>query len=562
MANILQLDIDRKARGANVLLQEAELSVFDGEKTALIGRNGAGKSTLFGLIDGSDDDYRGTVRVRKGASIIATRQEHSDVEDVVVLDYILSELPEYAHLHHIIETYPETMGDDIEKIEEYTNALERFGELDFYDVEDRVIRELATYQLTESHARGKLGTLSGGQKRFVELVKVTESGADLALIDEPTNHMDYVGKAAFIEWFKNTKMTVVVISHDRDVLAYVDRIVELKDRTLHVFKGDYDAYLKQNATSTTTGVAQYEVAQRTMENLEKQLQAVRAKKAGSSKTPNPFIPMERRLMKQYEELKKNTKKPSFWIDQESVADLKPEMQAQYDKYKARGLRLRPKGGDAHRKQLVDIKGLQLTYGEGEDAKPLFAEVNMSLHSGEKLQLKGRNGAGKTTLIRALLDRATYGPDATGLPGAPKRLKGTIALDAKLKIGIYEQEVDPQYLNVPLGEAITSVYRAADQPINDQKVRQLLGDYMFNATSDFERPLANMSGGQKARFQIIRMLAAEPNMLILDEPTNHLDLPSIEELESALTQYTGAILYVSHDSYFVKNLGGDVVEVAP
>lgn len=562
MGLILQLQIEEKQRGNKMLLVDAKLIMEEGEKLALIGRNGSGKSTLFGLIDGTDNEVHGRIQLRKGATLISTRQEHGELDFESTLDYILSELPHYTELHHIIQTFPETMGDDMKLIGKYTAALEQFGELGYYDIEERVIQDLATYQLNEEKARGPLTALSGGQKRFVELVKVTQSQADLVLLDEPTNHMDAVGKATFVKWLANTPLSVIVISHDRDVLHVADRIIELKEKRLQSFSGNYDAYLKQNTTSTTTDVAQYEVAQRTMENLKKQLESVRAKKAGSSKSPNPFVPMERRLMKQYEELRLNVKKPAFWIDQESVSNLKPEMQERYDKYKARGLRLRPRGGDSVRRLLVDITDLQLGYGiERKTTTPLFEPLTIRLHSGERTQLAGRNGAGKTTLIKALLNQVANGPAAADAsPGTPQRLKGVIAIDPKLVVGMYDQEVDPVFLPLALGQAITRAYRIANKPINDQKVRQLLGDYMFDANIDYDRAINSLSGGQKARFQIIMMLAAEPNLLILDEPTNHLDLPSIEELEAALSQYQGALLYVSHDSYFCRNMGGEVITV--
>jgi ATP-binding cassette subfamily F protein 3 len=563
MSLILQLHIDEKQRGNKLLLRDTSFTMQAGEKVALIGRNGTGKSTLFGLIDRSDDELHGSIQLRKGATLISTRQEHAGLDDVSTLDYILSELPEYAELHHILESYPQTMGDDMKKIDRYSAALERFGELGYYDIEERVVQDLASYQLSADAARGPLANLSGGQKRFVELVKVTQSQADLVLLDEPTNHMDAIGKATFVKWLINTPLSVLVISHDRDVLKVMDRIVELKELQLFSFKGNYDAYLKQNTTNTSTDVMQYEVAQRTMENLQKQLQAVRAKKAGSSKSPNPFIPMERRLLKQYAELQASAKKPKFWIDQESVSGMKPAAQERYDKYKARGLRMRAQGGDSQRRLLVDITELQLGYGrDRSQAKPLFSPLTIRLHSGERLQLEGRNGAGKTTLIRALLNHAKNGPAvADADSGSPLRVHGTIALSPKLVIGMYDQEIASEYTNMKLGEAIMVAYRQADKPINDQKIRQLLGDYLFDPNGDIDRPIGNLSGGQKARFQIISMLAAEPNLLILDEPTNHLDLPSIEELEAALNRYQGAVLYVSHDSYFCHNLGGEVVAVA-
>src|ERR1019366_5633009 len=168
----------------------------------------------------------------------STAQEHHGLGGQVVLEYILENLPEYAKLKHITDSHPETMGDDMVLIAEYTDALTRFGELDYYDIEERAQNELAAFGLTAEHWNGPIQQLSGGQKRFVELVKVTLSEADLALIDEPTNHMDYIAKAAFIEWMRGYEQAVVVITHDRDVLAGVDRIVEIKDHGSVSFKGN------------------------------------------------------------------------------------------------------------------------------------------------------------------------------------------------------------------------------------------------------------------------------------------------------------------------------------
>jgi ATPase subunit of ABC transporter with duplicated ATPase domains len=295
-------------------------------------------------------------------------------------------------------------------------------------------------------------------------------------------------------------------------------------------------------------VEQYEIAQRTLENLQKQLQSVRAKKAGSSKNPNPFVPMERRLLKQYNDLAAKTVKPSFWIDQESMNEMKGKAVEKYDKYKAKNIRMGVKGEHTSRR-LVDVEELSLGYD-----KPLFADINFSLTVGERLELHGRNGAGKSTLVKAI--RAT----AAGSKMEPKVFAGLINLDAKLTIGVYEQEIDERFLTMQLGPAVMEIHHQHNIPVNDQRVRQLLADYLFDPTLDYKLEIQYLSGGQKARFQLIAMLCHNPNLLILDEPTNHLDLPSIEELEKALEAYTGAILYISHDSYFIKNLGGERVEL--
>jgi ATP-binding cassette subfamily F protein 3 len=547
---LINLQDISKTIGAKSLYERLDLIVQPGEKLGLVGRNGIGKTTLLGIMAGTDKDFGGTIERRRGLVIASTAQEHHGLGHQIVLEYILDNLPEYAHLKHVIERHPETMGDDMKLITEYTDALSRFSELGYYDIEERAQNELQAFGLGEELWKGPLDHLSGGQKRFVELVKVTLSEADLALIDEPTNHMDYVAKAAFIEWMKGYAQAVVVITHDRDVLAEVDRIIEIKDLGSVAYKGNYSAYLKQNSQSTQSGVEQYEIAQRTLENLQKQLQAVRAKKAGSSKNPNPFVPMERRLLKQYNDLAAKTTKPSFWIDQESMSEVKGKTVEKYEKYKAKNIRLGVKGDHATRK-LVTVDALSLGF-----TKPLFENVSWGLSVGERLELHGRNGAGKSTLVKAL--RAT----AAGQRLDVQIYGGYIDPDAKLTIGVYEQEIDERFLTMKLGEAVMAIHREHNVTVNDQRVRQLLSDYLFDPTLDYKLEIQYLSGGQKARFQLIAMLCHNPNLLILDEPTNHLDLPSIEELEKALESYNGAILYISHDSYFIKTIGGERITLKP
>jgi ATPase subunit of ABC transporter with duplicated ATPase domains len=450
-----------------------------------------------------------------------------------------------------MDTYPEHMGTDMPKIEAYSDALTRFGELGYYDIEAKAREELAAFQLPPDRIDGPFGHLSGGQKRFVELVKVTLSDADLALIDEPTNHMDYVAKQTFIDWLGDAKQSVVVITHDRDVLAHVDRIVEIKNRGIVNFPGNYDAYLTQNGAATAKAIDSYENAQKRLVKLEKQIREAKSKKAGWSGTAdktNPFMLLERRLVKERDELAATMTKPDFWIDQDTLADQRDKVVAKYDKYKARNIRLRT-GGEHRARQLFQVVDLSLGY-----QAPLFADVSFDLSVGERLQLHGRNGAGKSTLVKTLIAAAA------GARGAANVFAGTLAVGPKTVIGLYEQELDENYLSLPLGVAIKRVYEDAGQPITDQRVKQTLAEYLFDPTVDGRLEIQRLSGGQKARFQLIKMLAAGPNLLILDEPTNHLDLPSIEELENALAKYQGAILYISHDSYFAASVGGDLLEI--
>ena len=548
---IADVHITEKSFGPTVLMAGVKFGVDDGEKVGLIGRNGAGKTTLFGILTGTDKDFTGSIIFRRGSVVVATAQEHHGVGDITVLEYILSGLPEYARLRHILHTYPETMGNDMAKIEEYTQALDRFGQKGFYQIEELVTEELRNFQM-DGAAERPLASLSGGQKRLVEVVKIMHAQADLALIDEPTNHMDYLAKKQFIDWMKTSKQAMLVITHDRDVLKEVDRIVELKDGATVSFEGNYDAYLKHNAFATGNAMNEYETVARRIANLkDKVLQFRRMKeRARDPDTIKQFKRRENQAAIELAELEK-IEKPTFWIDREHVAQLDYKVADRYQKFKARNIHLRMKDGAMRsRRKLVEARDVALGYGD----VLLFEGVNIDLREGEAVELRGRNGTGKTTLIRALLASPAQGSNV-----APVLYGGTLNLDPHVRVGVYEQEITSTYLNMPLHDAIEQMYIDRKLAIGETKIRQLMGDYLFT-DADGMTPLVRLSGGQKARFQIISMLANDPQLLILDEPTNHLDLPSIEELETALERYAGAILYVSHDDYFRRKIGGTVVQI--
>lgn len=546
---ILSANITEKSMGSKLLLKDFSLSLQENQKIAIIGRNGVGKSTLLSLLDGSDDEYIGEVNLKKGAVVMSTRQEHNEVGDMTVLEYILSELPQYTHLKKIIEDFEHLKKPNEVLLGEFSEAIERFGVLDYYRAEDKVIQELERYQLGPKVARSPLRNLSGGQKRFVELVKIAESHVDLALIDEPTNHMDYVAKAEFIDWLNVCKCAVVLVSHDRDVLAEVDSIIEIKDYQAHMTPGGYDKYLQQNSHSTMQGIGQYEIQLKTLDNLKKQLASAQQKKLRCKQNPNPFVPLVRRFEKQIAELESTINKPSFWIDQDSIESQQKKTIDKYDKYKSRNISVKTDQFKKNYQELMQISDLSLGY-----TGPLFKDISIIISTGDRVELRGRNGAGKSTLVKAILDTSDHANLQCNV------YDGFIEPNANLKVGYYEQEITDEVLELTLYEAIEQVYRLASKSINFEKINRLAHQYLFEPDRDLQLKIRDLSGGQKARFQLIKMLCGEPNLLILDEPTNHLDLPSIEELEKALISYTGAILYVSHDNYFRNKLKGDIISL--
>lgn len=546
---ILSVEITEKSFGNKQLLQNVKFSIDEGEKVGLIGRNGIGKSTLFGILLGRDQDFSGEVIFRKGSVIASTQQEYSSVGEQTVLNFILNDLPEYAHLSKLLRELPEKMGENMELIEKYTDALNRFQEKNFHFIEDKIKAELRDFGLGGFENR-QMKTLSGGQKRLVDTIKIIHSKTDLALVDEPTNFMDSHAKNRFLNWMNNSNEAVLVITHDRDVLSKVDRIIEIRDGKTYIFKGNYDDYLRANMFSTTNQIQDFESIQRRIANLKDKVREYQRmkEKARDPSTIQRFRRLENKSREELADLEL-IKKPSFWIDQANVENLDFKAAKSYQKFKAKNVKIGIKNEETRLvRSLVWAENLALGYGSLEDAlenkngaKILFENVNFDLKVGGILEIFGRNGVGKTSLIKTIFGAENEKAEI---------YDGKIFLDESARVGIYSQEIGSEFFEMNLKDAIEKIYLDQNISITEEKIYRILHQYLFS-TEDFETPIRELSGGQKARFQLIKMLSNEPQILILDEPTSHLDLPSIEELERALKNYSGAIIFVSHDDYFRK-----------
>jgi ATP-binding cassette, subfamily F, member 3 len=531
-----------KSMGPKDLFNDLTFTVDSGEKIALIGRNGQGKTTLLKMLSQEDTDFGGTIKARKNLRITVTKQEHIHDTDQSALTYVLKSVPHYLSDEKILQDFENGAHTDLHR---YSEALERFTANGYFFIKDTIIHTLLGFQISEDKANLPLSLLSGGEKRYVELTRMMYSKSHLFLVDEPTNHMDYIGKERFISWMNEEENSIIVVTHDRDVLKHVDKIIELKDKKLHFFNGNFDHYISLNATRTTNSVKLYLTQLNKLKEAKERLNWGLQMRAKSKEWKTRYD----HWLRDYEKIKSETIKPSFWIDQDSTENLDKRVSESYEKFKEKNISIAIHHDKARVTDLVSVRNLSLGYDS-----PLFSTISFSIKNNDRIFIKGRNGAGKSTLVRTIL--SLYKKETP----AAKLFAGEIKLGVSLKIGEYEQEIHKKYLQMTLEDAIAETYEEAGTPLEDNKLKSLLAQYLFDPIIDGRQKIIDLSGGQKARFQIIKMLASKPNLLILDEPTNHLDLPSIEELENALSEFSGGILYISHDTYFINQIGGETIEM--
>ena len=547
---MLHIQINEKSFGSKKLLSNFDLRLNKGDKVGLIGRNGSGKTTIFSMILGEDKDFDGIIKLNNSDILMSTSQEHLHEGSRSTIDFITNKLPGYVELKKIIETYPGLMGEDYRLQAKFSDAISEFSSKGYYDIENEILSLFDSYQLSRTLLERPFKELSGGQKRLCDLIAIQVANPTIALFDEPTNHMDYVAKAAFIKWLKNFNGSCLIISHDRDVLAEVDKIVELKDCTGYSYPGNYEAYLNQNSVKTVGKMQGFETTEKQIKNLKQQIQYANAKarsQAGQQtgrSGKNKWVVLRQRYEKELASLNADHIKPDFWIDKHSIDTLSPKIIEKYDRYKSKNIKLNMHSSDTYG-QLISIEKLSLGY----DGVPLFENLNFSLRPGEKLQIVGRNGSGKTTLVKAI-EQTISGQMPNTLIG-----KGTITAHHQIKLSVYHQEIPDLFLSMSLYEVISNILINSKIPANDKTIKNTMAGYLFDPDTDSNILVSQLSGGQKARIQLIRMLIRKPDLLILDEPTNHLDLPSIEELENSLSKFNGSVIYISHDSYFSRSLGG-------
>lgn len=508
----MQLVVDKIAKsfGINEIFKDVSFMVDKGEHIGLVGVNGSGKTTLLRCLLDTNYTDSGTIRFEPGISVGYVQQGFTDIKGSI-WEFCLQSCPEIIQLREKIKRLEEKSAaasdsdvDDI--LEEYGSAVKRYEYLDGYNYESRIKRVLIGLGYTEKWWQENAENLSGGQKTRLMLAAALVRNPDFMILDEPTNHLDIVMTQWLEEYLKEFKGGLIVVSHDRAFLDNVaTRILEMEGGRLQSFKGNYTKYLEQKAIQTATQEAAYTAQQDYIARTEAY---IRRFKAGIKSK------MARGRQSQLNRLER--------ID----APVKNE---EFE------LRLPPAAECADRVLIME----DLTIGYGD--KVLASGINLILRRGEKAALLGANGTGKTTLLKTIL-------------GETAPLKGKAKIGNRVQIGYFSQSYERLDPKQTLLENFVMEYG-----FTEERTRSMLGGMLFHGDDVFKE-IGTLSGGQKARLVLLKLVLDGANCLVLDEPTNHLDIMARETVEAALTAFDGTVLVVSHDRYFVNEVADRIWEI--
>lgn len=508
----MQLVVDKIAKsfGVHDIFKDVSFMVEKGEHIGLVGVNGSGKTTLLHcLLEPSYIDS-GSIRFEPGISVGYVQQGFTDIKGTI-WEFMLQSCPEILRLREELqrlESEVSTAADDVLEtiMEEYTRVTKRYEYLDGYHYENRIKRVLIGLGYTEEWWEQDAATLSGGQKTRLMLAAALVRNPDFLIMDEPTNHLDIVMTQWLEAYLREFKGGLLVVSHDRAFLDNVAvRILEMEAGKLQSFKGNYSRYLEQKAIQTATLEAAYAAQQDYIARTEAY---IRRFKAGIKSK------MARGRQSQLNRLER--------MD----APVKNE---EFE------LRLPPATECADR--VLIMEDLSIGYGE----KVLARGINITLRRGEKAALLGANGTGKTTLLKTIL-------------GEIQPLKGKAKIGNRVQIGYFSQSYERLDPKQTLLENFVMEYG-----FTEERTRSMLGGMLFHGDDVFKE-IGTLSGGQKARLVLLKLVLDGANCLVLDEPTNHLDIMAREAVEAALTAFDGTVLVVSHDRYFINEVADRIWEI--
>lgn len=493
-----------KSYGGRVLFEDASLQINPGDRLGLIGPNGAGKSTLFSLILGENSPDEGSVNLQRGSSVGFLPQESAPSGNETILQLATSVSPEMAAVHEMLRAFPS------EDSAEHHEAVEKFIELDGYNLEAKAKRILAGLAFRETDFDRPARTMSGGWIMRAHLARLLVMEPDLLMLDEPTNHLDLETLGWFQDHLVACSGALLVISHDRAFLnAICDSIVEISRQRLHRYQGNYEDYLVQKKDREEQYLAAYKNQQREIAHLEEFINRFRAKASKASQAQERMKRLAR------------------------IERLAPP-----DNHEAT-VKFRfpqpPRGGQ----RAIELKGVRQAYGN----HVVYRDLDLVVERGQRTVLVGPNGAGKSTLL--------------------KILAGLLPLEAGERTPGHNSSIGyfAQHRTDTLDVTRTVLEEAADgvSGLGEQTIRTVLGSFLFRGDDAFKR-VGVLSGGEKSRLALVKLLLRPPNLLLLDEPTTHLDMASINALIGALQPYEGTLIFVSHDVHFIRSLATTVLHI--
>lgn len=513
---ILSCNNISKSFGTDIIIKSCSFNIEDHEKAAIVGINGAGKSTLLKIITGEEPADTGIVTLAKNKTLGYLAQQQDLQSDRSIYDELLS-VKQYildmeSELRRIEAAMNSASGDELEALmNRYTNLNHEFEMNNGYAYKSEITGVLKGLGFTEEDFSLHVNTLSGGQKTRVSLGKLLLSKPDIIMLDEPTNHLDMESISWLENYLLNYNGAVLIVAHDRYFLdKIVSKVIEIDNGDCTVFSGNYTDYASKKAILRNMKLKEYLNQQRDIKHQEE----VIAK------------------LKQFNREKsiKRAESREKMLDKMEVVDKPVELNAKMN------IQLEPSvvsGND-----VLTVTDLTKSF----DGNTLFNNINFDIKRGERVALIGNNGTGKTTILKLI--NGIIQPDS-----------GSIYLGAKVAIGYYDQEhhvLDP---DKTLFQEIQDAY----PDLNNTQIRNTLAAFLFT-DDDVFKYIRDLSGGERGRVSLAKLMLSNANLLILDEPTNHLDIVSKEILENALNSYTGTVLYVSHDRYFINATATRIIEL--
>jgi ATP-binding cassette subfamily F protein 3 len=496
-----------KSFGVDAVLRNVSFHVEDQEKVAIVGINGAGKSTLLKIITQELSPDEGSVTIARGKTLGYLAQHQEIVSERTIYEEVLegkrSLIDMETRIRQMEDGMQDVAGKQMESyLEEYHRLLHEFEARDGYAYRSEVSGVLKGLGFSEDEFTKRCGELSGGQKTRVSLARLLVTHPDLILLDEPTNHLD-IESISWLETFLlNYKGAVVIVAHDRYFLdRIVTKVVEISMHKSSVYEGNYTAYAEKAAKAREDALKAYYNQQREIKHQEEVIEKL--KSFNREKSIKRAESREKQLQK-IEVLEKPQEENS-----KMHITLTPSVIS---------------GND-----VLTVEHLAKAYGE----KQLFSDISFEIKRGERVALIGANGTGKTTILKILNQKIEA--DA-----------GSIHLGTNVHLGYYDQEQQVLHMEKTLIDEIADDY----PKLTHTKIRNVLAAFLFTDEDVFKR-VSDLSGGERGRLSLAKLMLSEANFLILDEPTNHLDITSKEILESALNSYEGTVFFVSHDRYFIN-----------